>query len=319
VKFFIKSSFKSRTLKTAIAILNGLYPQETGNEYINKYDISPQEAIPLRSQYRDLTPNDLVAFSLNEEWAISNMEIGEEENDYFFHAYKDDNCPIADRLIETYMESVEYKEVETFFEKTVYARLEWQINTVLGKNKIDKAALTIKKAKKVLDNWRCNTFHKLDHPRFNSLTVGLLKALMQYQVYIVTFQERLIRAIATSNIFGTMSTFTKGIVNDRENTPKFVLYSGHDTNLEPMLYNLLDEDEILRREEYTIIPFASVLSVSVYKDLDNGGELFVQVTFNDRPLMLKWCGGDKCPLETFQNRLDSYSLPNVEEYCASTR
>jgi len=206
-------------------------------------------------------------------------------------------------------------------DKHFFGRIQWQINTVLGFDKVIAAQLNSKKAKKILDNYRCNTFHKLDHPQFTALTVGLLKAVMQYQVNIVTFQQRLIRAIAVSNIFGSISNFTKDIVNRKENTPKFVLYSGHDTNIEPILYNLLSEDEIFRREEYTVIPFASVISFYVYRDLEGayGTDYYVDITYNDRPLLLPWCGSFTCPLEVFQTHLESYVLPHVEQYCASTK
>jgi hypothetical protein len=317
---YIKSSYKSRTLKTAIAILNGLYPQESGVTHYNNYKITPREVLPLRSQYRELTEADLYNFTVNEEWALSNIDIGDAEEDYFFHAYKDDNCPIADKLIEDYMTSIEAAEVEAFFRNALYPRMEWQVNSVLGELKVNKEALNAKKAKKILDNWRCNTFHKLDHPQFSSMTVGLLKAVMQYQVYIVVFKEKLIRDIAVSNIFTSISSFTKGIINDKENTPKFVLFSGHDTNIEPILYSLLNEDEIFRREEYTLIPFASTISFYVYKNLEgsNAGNYFVEITFNDRPLHLPWCGAFTCPLEVFQAHLESTALPHVEEYCATT-
>jgi hypothetical protein len=318
---YVKSSFKSRTLKTAVAILNGMFPQESGEAHYNNYNITPQEILPLRNQYREITKADLYNFTVNTEWAVSNIDIEKSEDDYFFHAYKDDNCPIADKLIDDYMQSTEAAEVEAFFRNALYPKMEWQINTVLGENKVNKDELTAKKAKKILDNWRCNTFHKLDHPQFSSLTVGLLKAVMQYRVYIVTFKEALIRSIAVSNIYASISNFTKGIINNKENTPKFVLYSGHDTNIEPILYNLLSEEEIFRKEEYTLIPFASTISFYLYKNLDgpNEGNYSVEITFNDRPLHLSWCGAFTCPLDVFHSHLENSILPHVEGYCAATK
>ena len=80
---------------------------------------------------------------------------------------------------------------------------------------------------------------------------------------------------------------------------KYKLFVAHDTTL---AYQL----KILGQEIKVIPPYASVINYSVF---DNGSENYeVRVTYNQKPLFIKQCGGYSCTLNKFIKFIDEKLL-----------
>jgi len=314
----IKSSWKNRTVWSALSFTNGLYPQEEGTWFDNEYaeTFPVEELLPLKKRERTVTDGEVKRIKLNEEWARDVVDIIEMDGDLYFHAIKDENCPPAENIIDELKKSREMREMEKYLRLTLYPLLATGINTHLGSDLINAETLTIKKAKSILDSYRCNTFHKKIHPEIEEELLKLLKLTRAFYAYKITLVDEMVKSISGSKLLNEFLNYTQAATNSQG--PKFIFYSAHDTTLEILFSIFLLETKIHVEEHYNIIPFASSLRIEVHKeqeDFNDSDVYYVKMFYNDEPQLIKWCLGYTCPLEQFHKILNHYIVPNLHEFC----
>jgi len=310
----IKSSWKNRTMRSAFAFVNGLYPQEEGNLLENEYaeHFPIENLLPLKHKKNQIDREDIKAVKLDEDWARRSIEIITEDGDLYFHAVKNGNCPSAESIIKDLKKSHQNKEFEKYLHLALYPELAAEVNSHLDKILIDPDVMNLKKAKSVLDNYRCNTFHGKAHPGVSDHTLNILKKLRYYYAYKIMLADDMVNAIAASKLLQEFLDYTHAAAEGKDGTPKYVFYSAHDTNMEILFRTFLSESTIEAGEHYNIIPFSSVFSLEIHKEHDN---YYVQLLFNDEPQLIKSCHSYKCSLNQFHKILKHSIVPNLEEFC----
>jgi hypothetical protein len=319
----IKSSWKNRTIRSAYAFANGLYPQKDGilHENIFAEDFPVEKILPLKHRVNKVEKDDIKSVKLNEAWAKNITEIIQEDGDLYFHAPKDGNCPPAEKIIKELKKSRESQNIEDFLSISLYPQLAASINGPLGFTRVHPENLNMKKAKSVLDNYRCNTFHGKSHPEIDDLTLKLLKKTRYLYAYKLMLLDDMVRSVSSTKLFQEFLDFTSAARDGVVGAPKFVFYSAHDTNLEILFSIFLLESVIAKNDDYNIIPFSSVLSIELHKEQETvNGEVkeahYVRLLFNDEPQLIKWCMGYKCSLSQFHKILEHYIVPQLEEFCS---
>lgn len=315
----IRSSYKNRTIRSALAFVNGLYPQENGIEHENVYAdfIHPENLLPHKNRKHAIDRETIRKIKIDEDWARTVVDIIAMEGDLHFHATKDDNCPSVDKVLKDLKVSHEMLEMEKYLRLALYPQVAEKIN-------LDHSIFDIKKAKSVLDIVRCNSFHGHDHPQFDELTLKLLKTTRAFFAYKITLVDEMVRSVSSSKLLKEFLQHTDSIRNKIENTPKFVFYSGHDTTMELLFSIFLLETKIHNEEQYNIIPFSSTVSFEVHKELEHDHELgelvekfHVQMLYNDEPQFIKWCLGYSCSLEQFHKIIEHHVVPDLENFCSA--
>jgi len=322
----IKSSWKNRTVRSAYSFANGLYPQEDGVWYENIYaDGFPiDQLLPLKNRQRAVDPEEISRVKIDEEWAKETVEIVSMEGDLYFHATKSGNCPPAEEVVKELKKSRESKDMEKYFGVALYTQLASGVNRPLGFNLLDPDTMNIKKAKSVLDNYRCNTFHGKEHPEIDEHTLKILKKTRHFYAYKMMLIDDMVRSVSATKLFSEFLEYTSGIKNGIPNTPKYIFYSAHDTNLEVLFSIFLLESKIDMEEHYNIIPFSSVFSLEIHKEeqtvegsseLERKDSYYVKLLFNDEPQFIKWCLDYKCTLDQFHKILEHYMVPSLNDFC----
>jgi len=112
----------------------------------------------------------------------------------------------------------------------------------------------------------------------------------------------------------------------KSDTPKYIFYSGHDTNLEALLRTFILESHIEEHEHYNIIPFSSVFSIELHKEpetvesldgtIEERDAYYVKLFFNDEPQLIKMCLSYKCPLNNFKKILNHHIVPELDNFCS---
>jgi hypothetical protein len=321
-----KSSYKNRTMRSAYSFVNGMYPQEEGVWYENFFseEFPLDHLLPLKKRERMVAREEIKRVKINEKWAEEVTQIISKNGDLHFHAFKSENCPSIEDIVKELKKSREFEEMEKFFGLTLYPELASGINKGIGKELLNSEELTIKKAKSVLDNYRCNTFHGQDHPTIDEQTLKILKRTRHFYAYKTSLLDETVRSVSGTRLFEEFLNFTS-LARDRvPGAPKYIFYSGHDTNLEVLFSIFLLESIIDSSEHYNIIPFSSVFSIELHKEqesaLDSNGtetkeSYYVQILFNDEPQLMKLCVGYKCSLEQFHSILERHIVPNLEDFC----
>jgi len=323
----IKSSWKNRTMRSAYAFANGLYPQEEGTFYENIYaeGFPVDKLLPLKNRQRSIDPEEIKGIQLDEDWAKETVEVVSMDGDLYFHATKNGNCPPAEQVIKELKKSREVKEMEKYFRVTLYSQLASSVNRPLGYDLLDAETMNIKKAKSVLDNYRCNTFHGKQHPEIDEKTLKIAKQARHFHAYKLMLVDDMVRSVAATKLFSEFLEYTSGIKNGASNTPKYIFYSAHDTNLEILFSIFLLESKIDMEEHYNIIPFSSVFSLEVHKEEVEGSSglteenYYVRILFNDEPQFIKWCLDYQCSLDQFHKILKHYMVPSLTEFCGVGR
>jgi succinate dehydrogenase flavin-adding protein (antitoxin of CptAB toxin-antitoxin module) len=311
----IKSSWKNRTIRSAYAFVNGLYPQDDGVLYENDFaeGFQMENLLPLKNRVNQVEKDDIRYLKLNEEWASSVTEIIKMDGDLYFHAPKDGNCPPAEKIIKELKKSRESQEIESYLSLALYPQLAASINGPLGFTRVHPENLNMKKAKSVLDNYRCNTFHGKPYPQVDDLILKLLIETRYLYAYKLTLLDDMVRSVSSSKLFSEFLDFTRSARDQMPNTPKFIFYSAHDTNLEVLFSIFLFESIIAKNDDYNIIPFSSVLSIEIHKEQE---EHYVKLMFNDEPQLIKWCMGYQCTLDQFHKVLEHHIVPSLDEFCS---
>jgi len=318
----IKSSWKNRTIRSAYAFANGLYPQKDGilHENIFAEDFNVEKILPLKKRVNNVEKGDIRSVKLNEEWAKNITEIIQQDGDLYFHAPKDGNCPPAEKIIKELKKSSESQAMEDYLSLALYPQLAASINGPVGFTRVHPENFNMKKAKSVLDNHRCNTFHNKDHPELDDLTLKLLIKTRYLYAYKLMLLDDMVRSVSSSKLFKEFLDFTSAARDGVAGTPKYVFYSAHDTNLEILFSIFLLESVIAQNDDHNIIPFSSVLSIELLKEQETvDGEVkeahYVKLLFNDEPQFIKWCMGYQCSLGQFHKILEHYIVPSLEEFC----
>lgn len=319
----IKSSWKNRTMRSAYAFANGLYPQEDGVWHENIYaeGFNVDNLLPLKNKQRAVDPEEIKRIRIDEDWAQETVEVISMDGDLHFHAVKNGNCPPAEQVVEELKKSREFQEMEKYFRVALYSQLAQSVNRPLGYNLLDAESLNIKKAKSVLDNYRCNTFHNKEHPQIDERTLKILRKSRHFWAYKLTLVDDMVRSVSASKLFSEFLEYTSRMKKGVPNTPKYIFYSAHDTNLEVLFSVFLLESVIDMEDHYNVIPFSSVFSLEVHKEESKGDNEtkdnhYVKILFNDEPQFIKWCLDYKCTLDQFHKILEHYMMPNLEDFCS---
>jgi hypothetical protein len=87
---------------------------------------------------------------------------------------------------------------------------------------------------------------------------------------------------------------------------KFLLYSGHDTTLIPILV-------ALQVDTMEWPPYASMMLIELF---DMSGKNYVRITYNGQVLPLRFCGSETlCDFDTFSGYLKSVTPSNPAIQC----
>jgi hypothetical protein len=323
----VKSSWKNRTVRSAVAFINGLFPQEEGVWHDNKYAeyVQAENLIPLKNKKRIILQDEIRKIKVNEDWAHKTIKIVSKEKDMHFHATKSANCPSVEDFVKDLKKSLLNEEMENYFRMTLYHQLSSSVNGAAGTQMLNAENMKLKNAKSVLDNYRCNHFHGNHHPHIDEQTLKILKKSRYHYAYKVMHVDDLVRSVHLSTLLHEFHSFLSSAQENISNTPKYVFYQGHDTNLEALLSTFLLETKIAEEEHYNIIPFSSVFSLELHKEqetvesLDGTIEVkdayYVQLFFNDEPQLIKMCLSYKCPLNQFKKILKHHIVPELENFC----
>jgi len=216
--------------------------------------------------------------------------------------------------------SRESQAIEDYLSLAQYPQLAASINGPLGFTRVHPENLNMKKAKSVLDNYRCNTFHGKAHPEVDDSTLKLLIKTRYLYAYKLMLLDDMVRSVSATKLFKEFLDFTSAARDGVTGTPKYVFYSAHDTNLEMLFSIFLLESVIAKDDEYNIIPFSSVFSLELHREQETvDGEVkethYVKLLFNDEPQLIKWCMGYHCTLNQFHKILEHYIVSQVEEFC----
>lgn len=316
----IKSSYKNRTQRSAYAFTSGLYPQEDGVWIENEYgkEFPAEKLLPLKN-WKTVQREEIDRIKIHEDWAKQLIEVIAIEEDYHFHAHENDVCPPAEKMVKDRKKSKIMLELEDFFKQNLYEELIKGVNTFLNDDKhLDLSMLNLKKAKSILDNYRCNSFHGLPHTPFEENIVKLLYKVRYSWAYDLLQKDTMLKAVQASKLLSEFLDYTKSAKEKAHNAPKYVFYSAHDTNLENLFSVFLHEDDILLNDHYNIIPFSSVLSIEVHRETDKDGKEVhkVKLLFNDEPQFIRWCRDYECDLDRFHKILTHHMIPDLEGFCS---
>jgi len=125
----------------------------------------------------------------------------------------------------------------------------------------------------------------------------LTKQVMRMTNIEKHYSSRLIESkgikLSASGFFSGFINYFDRIVNNDESKKKYILYSGHDTNIISILTNLLDKDYLLKKclegkesvsaHNFLIMPFASSFILELHSNNDAYGKLenyFVKIILN---------------------------------------
>jgi len=193
------------------------------------------------------------------------------------------------------------------------------INTALGVERLSVDTLNIQTAKRVLDNYRCNSFHKVEHPLFNETTLQLLERLRYNFVYEILYKDELVSSISATKLLEDIYGYINS-TKEKGEGPKYIFYAAHDHNMEA-LFSLLLDAKMLEEKKYFMVDFASMMSIEVHYENNEENEekaYFIRLFYNDEPLFVKWCEGHECTLEKFEAMINRFIIPNLEDYCRAT-
>lgn len=326
----IKSSWKNRTIRSAYAFTNGLYPQEEGVWLDNPYSegFPVEQLLPLKNRQKTINREDIRRIRLNEDFAKETVDIIAMDGDLHFHAVKSENCPTAERIIKEIKKSKQNEDIEKYLRLTLYPQLVAGVNKHVGFDLLNVETMTLKTAKSVLDSYRCNSFHGIDHPDVDQATLKILKKSRYSYVYKLMLVDDLVRSVSASKLLKEFSDFVRAAENRDHGAPKYVFYSAHDTNLEILLSVFLLESHIDENEHYNIIPFSSMISFELHKEQEiiegsSGPEVkdthYIKIFFNDEPQYIKWCNDYKCSLEQFYKIIEHHIVPSLDDFCSLGR
>jgi len=92
---------------------------------------------------------------------------------------------------------------------------------------------------KIFDVYKCNTIHGIEKPEFDETLKNMFVGLMKFDIYYKTYGDEITQIAAVSEIFREMFKNLETLKKDPKNAKKFIWYSGHDSNIRPILAILL--------------------------------------------------------------------------------
>jgi len=137
--------------------------------------------------------------------------------------------------------------------------------------------------------------------------------LKRHKVFEVENKDQDNIDIMTSKLFDEWHKFMKkNIVSNPDSTPKFIWYSGHDTNLRALSAQIADPDDISRYLDLSQVPFASVYTFHVIQN-DESGQYSIRAFLNDIPIHLKWCNKEyECHYDIFMREMEKHLVDRVK-------
>jgi len=175
-----------------------------------------------------------------------------------------------------------------------------------------------------VDTVVCNYYAGYDVPNFNP-EADLESAIevLRLGIYFATSATSELARIRANPMLSSLKSLIEGVVKD-ESTTKFVLFSGHDSDLAPLLtalgqpqyYPYFASTAIFQlykksttEQDVSRIMAEDSSSSSVWDDY------YIKASFNDEELKFSGCSSNPCPAEQFITFLNTVLLPNWAELC----
>jgi len=162
----------------------------------------------------------------------------------------------------------------------------------------------------VYNNYECMLGNKMPMPPFLTPEVGdaLRSAAGRDNTFGFRTKEicSLSIGLFVKDIFNGILTY----LNNPNLAPKFVLYSGHDNTLSPLINGF----NIVRNEHP---PMGSTLTFEIWEDTasdDKTKKYYVRAVFNNHVVRFPRCD-DFCPFKEFEKQVRSLIPINYEEQC----
>lgn len=279
-KFEIFTTPIQRTISSAIAFVNGFYPNSVVKmKYQNSSTLS------------DIISNDTIPFQTASSFHYKEVpiEVFSKVNDFFHRSdcsYKGE--VLKDKIMKESENQVIFN-ISKMNLTEVTIELSKFLNVEIPEDNDDiENGNYLADLEKYLQSFLYHYGKNLDDPKLSKELAQLIKMKMINKKYFYRIQDSKYLRILTSEIFiNILQKFENSIFD--ENQRKISVYFAHDTNLMNILTNLIQNDKIKEylikalddQEYYNLVfpPYASSLLFELYKRNNN---YYVNINFNGR-------------------------------------
>lgn len=155
----------------------------------------------------------------------------------------------------------------------------------------------------LLDAFEVMTCYNQSYPGLDEDTIQQVFAAANWQWnYQLNNTELALLQLGSfaTELIANIEAFVKGV-----EMPKFLVFSGHDTTIGPLLATLQAYDGQWP-------PYASHMEFELW---NNKGEYYVQVKYQGEPLLLSGCSDALCPLSEFMAHVEPIVSVNYGQAC----
>ncbi len=323
-----------RSYASAASQLLGLYGENTGpfiegeqNRFKPPFNLTQPDNESEATKVHEQTKNISKMYAVSNGVSVIPILQLDPKNDLLFQPYK--FCPSLLRLDNEVLKDPIYLNLLDQWKRDLFPELA----SILQKDyniSVDISKEPLKFIKKFHDLYTSLKFHNRSgiYLKFSNET---LLHLMETRFYSFMNLIYDLKPISLKiNLSPILEDIVEGMINSindenskiqEEERLKFLFFSGRDKQMFALLNLLLLPTERKVLKHAGDVPFASLFLFELHQDDINPNRNYVKVTFNDEPLKMRCCQGDKgvCELNDFFNLIREGISDNFYRDCETVK
>ena len=290
---YLISSEKSRTWRSLLYLMDGLYPS-IGQFYLSQKIILNNEILKIYNNSNEIyvvTPNI--------------------KNDLIFHSQKVENCPVLENGYNRIKKLKIYEDKLNELRNGLFIKLANEINQKWGTKFLAKK-MSFKDFSHINDViYSLKNNNVMNAPDFDENIYTEIKYEKAFYIYNLKYSDKEIEKASTSKIFESFKYFIEEKKKGNGKI-KIVIFSGHDSHMVNIMKAILNKEDIDLNDENIRLPYGSSL---IFELREKNGKFFIITKLNDKPLKIKCKIQEKCDLEDFEKILNDNIYMNLDEFC----